>query len=76
MIQRLVQLEGLVDGKGTSVEASLEELKDLIGRHSVTNYPPNNPVENLQYLDEATNVLYVYNTSTKKWLYVAMTAVG
>lgn len=76
MIQRLVKLEGLADAKGTPVEAALDELKDLISRNAVTNYPPNNPVENLQYLDEATDTLYIYNTNTKKWLYVAMTAVG
>lgn len=76
MAERKVKMNGLKDSNGVSIEAALEELKDMINRKAVTNYIPYNPVENLQFLDEVTNILYVYNTTTKKWLYTQMTEIS
>ncbi len=76
MAERGVKLKGLADEAGVSVEAALEELKDMINRKTVTNYIPNNAVENLMFLDEDTNILYVRNTKSKKWLSVQMTEVN
>ena len=50
-----------------AVEAALEELRAMIDQKTVTSFVPLNPVENLIQLNEATNELKVYNTTTKTW---------
>jgi hypothetical protein len=50
------------------VEAALEELRQMIDQKSVTPYVPKNPVENLIRMDETTNSIFVWNTTTKAWV--------
>jgi hypothetical protein len=50
------------------VEAALEELRQMIDQKSVTSYVPKNPVENLIRMDETTNSIFVWNTTTKAWV--------
>jgi hypothetical protein len=68
MAERQVKITGVVGQNGVDVEQALEELKDMINRKAVTNYIPFNPVDNLQFFDEETDTLYVFNTSTKEWV--------
>lgn len=76
-IQRRAIIQTTKDTEELSrkTEVAMEELKGMIERHSVQNFVPSDPNNNLQYLDEDNNILYVYNTTSKKWTYTNMTEV-
>jgi len=58
-----------------ATEGALQEMTEIVNRKSIQNFRPQDVTENLQWLDEDANTLYVYNTLTKKWLYTVMTEV-
>lgn len=76
-IQRRVKISETKDIRTLSrqVETALEELKGLLERHTVQNFLPSDPNNNLQYYDEDNNRLYLYNTTTKTWNYLNLTEV-
>jgi hypothetical protein len=50
------------------VEACLDELLQILNAKTITNFQPQDPVGNMAWLDENTNILKVWNTKTKTWV--------